>query len=175
MTRVTARSASHSSRVRASAPTMAWVSALSAAGRFRVTMPAVPRRSNRMSVEPPGNSWPSSLSEHPGCRISDRAVFVQQQRSLDDSDQRPDEPPRIDNKPDQDKDQDGPDHEIQNPDPEGIDLEAIVRIEHGIPGAEFDMGDDHTNHAGDAGKICDEVEHVDHQRDGRVGKCGLTG
>src|SRR5207244_1914503 len=49
-TRVTASSFAHSPSLAASARTMACVTAFNAFGRLSVTMPAVPRRSNRMSV-----------------------------------------------------------------------------------------------------------------------------
>ena len=51
ITRVTAASVFHASSCRASAHTMSYVTALSAFGRFNVTTPAAPRRSNRMSED----------------------------------------------------------------------------------------------------------------------------
>src|SRR5215470_17725843 len=50
ITRLTASSLAHSASCAARARTMAWVMALSALGRLSVTMPAAPRRANRISA-----------------------------------------------------------------------------------------------------------------------------
>src|SRR5262249_40936715 len=80
-TRVTARSSAHCWSCCVNARTMSSVTALSALGRLSVTMPAVPRRSNRISgsdIRPLG--LPCNASQlargAPGCNASEPIGFT---------------------------------------------------------------------------------------------------
>src|SRR5690349_7078258 len=125
---------------------MACVTALSACGRLRMTMPAVPRRSNRISADgfkrphaaPAGTratprrsaSAPFRIgtlsSEHPRVRIRYRPALVERQHAFDAAYQRPDEPPGEHSKTDDNEHQDPSDGQVSEPDPEGPNLKAVV-------------------------------------------------
>src|SRR6266568_3109647 len=98
-----------------------------------------PNRSRRL-VHGRHTDHPSS--KQPRGRVADRLALVQRENAFDATDQGPDEPPEQDRQSDDNEGEDDPDREIQQPDPEGPDLELVMGPQHRVGIADLDMRDD---------------------------------
>src|SRR5262245_51467758 len=148
---------------------MAWVTALSACGRLRMTTPATPRRWNRISEV----SLKSMSSEHPRARIRNRPMLVERQHALDVAYERPDEPPQEHDRPDDDQRQDRSDHQIEQPNPKGADLKPVMCGQQRLGAVDLDVRHDDADQRGNAGEVADEIQNVDDERDTRAWHKGL--
>src|SRR5436309_13814092 len=72
------------------------------------------------------------LPEQPGPGVGDRLVLVDRYDALDDADQRPQEPPSKNWDADEHDAQRNADREVQQSDPEGPDLELVMRPQHRV-------------------------------------------
>src|SRR5262245_49032128 len=136
-----------------------------------MTTPAVPRRSNRMSVV-----LLKTSSEQPRARVRNRPMLVERQHSFDVAYERPDEPPeeqRRHDRLDGAQRQDHPDRKTKQSDPEGADLEPVMRGQHRLSAGDMDVRQNNADQRGNAGEIADEIQNVDDERDGRAWNNGL--
>ena len=105
----------------------------------------------------------------------DRLVLVEREQPFDVANQRPDEPPQINDDTDQDEQQDRADGEIKQPYPKRADLETIMRVNDRLTQADLQVSDDDADQRRDAREVRGEVKNVDNQRYGFAGDRRLRG
>src|SRR5271167_440815 len=100
--------------------------------------------------------YPGSLSEQPGLGVGDRLVLVDRYDALDDADQRPHQPPSKNRDADEHDAQRNADREVQQSDPEGPDLELVMRPQHWVGIVDLHVRDDDANQRRNRGEIARE-------------------
>src|ERR1700692_2166570 len=115
------------------------------------------------------------LSEQPGPGINDRLVLVDGYEALDDADQRPNEPPCKNREADEYHAQRNADREVQQSDPEGPDLELVMRPQHRVSIVDLHVRDDDASQRRNPGEITHAVKHVDNDSESIVRDEGPVG
>src|ERR1043166_9609164 len=127
-------------------------------GGHASAMLALTRRSRSRPSIKNRTSALSRLAEQPGSGMGNRLVLVDSDDALDDADQRPYEPPDQNRNADQYDAQQDAVCQIKQADPEGPDLELIVRSEHWVRVVDLEVSDDNADQGRDAGEKTHAVE-----------------